>query len=52
MDEKRFGVNILNDVLPIHQVSLYVQDNERNNQQLQFSASIPQTRRKEELGDR
>jgi hypothetical protein len=33
-------------------ISLYVQDNERNNQQLRFSASIPQTRRKEELGDR
>jgi hypothetical protein len=33
-------------------ISLYVQDNERNNQQLQFSAFIPQTRRREELGDR
>ena len=33
-------------------IALYVQDNERNNQQLQFSASIPQTRRREELGDR
>jgi hypothetical protein len=33
-------------------IALYVQDNERNNQQLQFSAFIPQTRRREELGDR